>query len=63
MSEIEDRLRRLEQPSQRIHKGGPAPLSDRPHSAEDEDASLDRLEQRLSELENGTSHPTKHGIG
>jgi polyhydroxyalkanoate synthesis repressor PhaR len=61
--EIEERLRRLEQPSQRIHKGGLAPLSDQPHSAEDESASLDRLEQRLSELENGASHPAKHGTG
>jgi len=63
ISEIEERLRRLEQPSQRIHKGGPVPLSGQPHSAQDESASLDRLEQRLSELETGTSRPTKHGTG
>jgi len=63
ISVIEERLGRLEQPSQRIHKGGPAPLPDQPHSAEDEDASLDRLEQRLSKLENGTTHPKKHGTG
>lgn len=63
MSEIEERLRRLEQPSQRIRKGGPASLSDQPHSAEEESASLDRLEQRLKKLENGTGRPTKHGTG
>ncbi|MBV8126762.1 MAG: hypothetical protein JO114_03745 [Planctomycetaceae bacterium] len=63
ISEIEERLRRLEQPSQRNHKGGPAPPSDQPHTAEEENASLDRLEQRLNKLENGTSHPTKHGTG
>ena len=63
ISELEERLRRLEQPAQRNHKGGPAPLSDQPHSAEDESASLDRLEQRLSELENGARHPAKHGTG
>lgn len=63
VSVIEERLRRLEQPSQRMHKGGPTPLADQPRSAEDENASLDRLEQRLSELEDGTSHPKKHGTG
>ena len=63
ISEIEERLRRLEQPAQRNHKGGPAPPSDQPHTAEEENASLDRLEQRLNKLENGTSHPTKHGTG
>src|SRR5208337_2568570 len=61
--EIEERLRRLEQPSQRIHKGGLAPLSDQPHYPEDESASLDRLEQRLSELENGASLPATPATG
>jgi len=60
ITEIEERLRRLEQPSQRIQKDGPAPPSGQPHSPEVENASLDRFEQRLSELENGTIHPTKH---
>ncbi|MGD0041685.1 MAG: polyhydroxyalkanoate synthesis regulator DNA-binding domain-containing protein [Isosphaeraceae bacterium] len=63
ISEIEERLRRLEQPSQRIRKDGPSPPSDQPHTAEEESASLDLLEQRLSELENGTSHSTKRGTG
>jgi len=63
ISQIEERLRRLEQPSQRNHKGGPSPPSDQPHTAEEENASLDLLEQRLSELENGTSHSTKRGTG
>ena len=63
ISEIEERIRRLEQPSQRNHKGGPAPPSDQPHTAEEEKASLDLLEQRLSELENGPSRSTKHGTG
>jgi len=63
ISEIEERLRRLEQPSQRNHKGSPSPPSDQPHTAEEESASLDLLEQRLSELENGTSHSTKRGTG
>ena len=63
ISEIEERLRHLEQPSQRIRKGGSAALSDQPHAAEKESASLDRLEQRLSELENGPGHSTKHGTG
>jgi len=63
ISEIEERLRRLEQPSQRNHKGSPSPPSDQPHTAEEESASLDLLEQRLSELENGTSRSIKHGTG
>ena len=63
ITEIEERLRRLEQPSQRIHKGVHAPLIEQPHAAEDENASLDRLEERLSELENGSIHPTKRGSG
>jgi hypothetical protein len=63
ISVLEERLRRLEQPAQRIRKGGPAPPSDQPHTAEEENASLDLLEQRLNELENGTSHPAKHGTG
>ena len=63
ISEIEERLRRLEQPSQRNHKGGPSPPSDQPHTAEEESASLDLLEQRLNELENGTGHSTKRGTG
>ena len=63
ISEIEERLRRLEQPAQRIRNGGPAPPSDQPHTLEEENASLDLLEQRLSELENGPSRSTKHGTG
>jgi len=63
ISEIEERLRRLEQPSQRNHKGGPSPPSDQPHTAEEESASLDLLEQRLNELENGTGRSTKRGTG
>ncbi len=63
ISEIEERLRRLEQPSQRIRKDGPSPPSDQPYTAEEESASLDLLEQRLSELENGTSRSIKHGTG
>jgi len=63
ISEIEQRLKRLEQPSQRSHKGAAVPAAEQPDSAEDENASLDRLEQRLSELESGTGHSTKHSAG
>jgi polyhydroxyalkanoate synthesis repressor PhaR len=63
ISEIEDRLRRLEQPTQRILKGGAAPLPDQPHTDEGENASLDRLEQRLIELENGVGTSTRKGGG
>ena len=60
IAEIEDRLVRLEQPFERTNEAGSEPLSDAPHSEDDEDASLDRLEQRLSELENGAGRAAKH---
>lgn len=63
ISEIEERLRLLEQSSRRIRKGGTGPLPDQPQTAEEDSASLDRLEQRLSELENGVSQSTKNGAG
>ena len=63
ISDIEERLRRLEQRSQRIRKGSTASPSDQPLTAEEESASLDRLEQRLSELESGAGHPTGQGSG
>ncbi len=59
ISELEERLRRLEQPLPRNRKGGTSPAPDHPHPHDEETESLDRLEQRLNELENVSSHPTK----
>ena len=63
ISEIEERLRRLEQPLGRNRKGGTNPPSEHPHTVDEEKASLDRLEERLSDLENRPVHPTKQGAG
>jgi polyhydroxyalkanoate synthesis repressor PhaR len=62
ISKIEERIRRLEQPSQRLRKGGPAHRADHAHSAEEDSAALDRLEERLSELESEASK-AKDGTG
>jgi polyhydroxyalkanoate synthesis repressor PhaR len=63
ISEIEERLSRLEQPSHRVRKGGRAHSPDQAHSAEEESATLDRLQERLSKLENGAGPSTKQGTG
>jgi polyhydroxyalkanoate synthesis repressor PhaR len=62
ISKIEERIRRLEQPSQRLRKGGPAHLADHARSAEEDSAALDHLEERLSELESKASQ-AKDGTG
>lgn len=62
IAEIEERLKRLELPSQRIRKSGTvSPSGDLPHSPEEENASLDQLEERLSDLETRTGQTTKQG--
>jgi polyhydroxyalkanoate synthesis repressor PhaR len=54
ISEIEERIARLEQPPRAARGPGPAPRSNRDrgsHSIQQHSASLDRLEERLSDLE------------
>jgi polyhydroxyalkanoate synthesis repressor PhaR len=63
VSEIEKRLGRLEQPAQQIRKGGTASQPDQPHSSSEESTSLDRLEQRLGELEVEVGQSSNKGDG
>ncbi len=57
ISEIEERLERLEEHTPKLRKPAQTPGSEPARSASDERTSLDRLEERLSELEQGTAQP------
>jgi polyhydroxyalkanoate synthesis repressor PhaR len=59
ISEFEERIGRLEQPAHSSRHPGPVPHArgdHNSHSLQQQSASLDRLEERLSELETGAPH-------
>jgi polyhydroxyalkanoate synthesis repressor PhaR len=51
LTEMEERIRRLEDPSQPSRSSGDASTSHRGHSPQEDEAVLDQLEERLSDLE------------
>jgi polyhydroxyalkanoate synthesis repressor PhaR len=57
ISEIEERIRRLEQPDHHPRKRGAGHTLSPAASAAEESAALDRIEERLDELESGLSPP------
>jgi polyhydroxyalkanoate synthesis repressor PhaR len=53
IAELEERIRRLEQPAPPISRAAPDPRPERPRPAKEKSKTLDRLEERLTGLEHG----------